>query len=155
MPRYECHKKVITHGQGLSVALRQHASSSHCSKVHGYALEVTLGFAADALDERGWVVDFGAFKGRRLALEYTFDHALVLSPDDPVLPQFRLLEREGACRIVLLPKASCEGIAEFIMADTLKWMQADLAEAMKTRGLRLTWVEVAEHEANRVRVSAP
>ena len=55
--------KTFGHDLGISCAFRQwRATHSHCSKIHGYALSVTMVFEANTLDDRNWVMDFGGFK---------------------------------------------------------------------------------------------
>ena len=47
---------------GYSTCFRQwRASHSHCQYLHGYAMEFVVTFDGP-LDERNWVMDFGAFK---------------------------------------------------------------------------------------------
>ncbi|WP_333586774.1 6-carboxytetrahydropterin synthase [Phenylobacterium sp.] len=45
---------------GLSCAVRQWAADSHCALLHGDTLGFRFTFAAEQLDVRGWVVDFGS-----------------------------------------------------------------------------------------------
>lgn len=73
--------------RGLSCALRQWPAESHCALIHGYSLGFRFTFAAEQLDRRGWVVDFGAggFGQIRAWLHEVFDHALLVAEDDPAL----------------------------------------------------------------------
>lgn len=137
--------KTFGHDLGISCAFRQwRATHSHCSKIHGYALAVTITFEAERLDDKNWVMDFGGFKDLKEELVNTFDHKLVVAHDDPMLAEFQRMHKLGLADVVILPRVGCEAFAQFI------------AQAMVERGLkkslgdrvRLVSVEVREHGAN-------
>lgn len=99
-----CSTKTYGHEEGLSCAFRQwRANTSHCHKVHGYALAFSFVFEADALDDRGWVMDFGGLKGLKQLLKDHFDHKLVVAADDPALTHFQALQALGVADIVVHP----------------------------------------------------
>lgn len=104
--------KVIS---DIPFAHRQPKHSGHCALIHGHNWTWTFTFAAETLDECGFVVDFGKLKFLRKFLEDTFDHALVLSHDDPHLT--KLLDTllgypTGGmlARPVIVNDGSCEGL---------------------------------------------
>lgn len=108
--------KTYAPDRGLTCAYRQWAADSHCALLHGYALGFSFSFAAERLDERGWVVDFGkgGFGVIRDWLHEMFDHTLLEAVDDPARPEFMRLEDLGLARVRLLPSVSCEGLAAFV-----------------------------------------
>lgn len=137
--------KHYGHEQGFSAVFRQHrATHSHCSLLHGYALAFTFVFAAKTLDERNWVVDFGALDGLKQALRDSFDHVLVVAQDDPALSHMQHLGELGLANVLVLPAVGCEAFAAY-------------AHALATRELHrigqgdrvvVESVEVREHAGN-------
>lgn len=136
--------KRYGHEVGLSAAFRQHRAQSHCRLIHGYALAVKFVFAAEQLDERNWVVDFGGLKPLKQMLEDTFDHTLLVAEDDPKLGCFQMLHTEGLARVVVVPATGCEAFAKMIFECTEQW----LVDAGFAPRCRLVSVEVSEHGAN-------
>src|SRR5690606_37914487 len=98
----------------IPFAHRQPLHEGHCSLIHGrnWSFEFEIGLKpGHGLDQNGFIVDFGELKPVRKFLEDTFDHALVLSFDDPVKGAV-----QAFARIVELETASAEGIAEYVTA---------------------------------------
>ena len=137
--------KTFGHDLGISCAFRQwRATHSHCSKIHGYALSVTMVFEANTLDDRNWVMDFGGFKQIKQEIMDTFDHKLVVAADDPMLDEFKNLHKLGVADVVILPKVGCEAFAQFISQAMVEPM---IKEGFSDR-VKLVSVEVREHGAN-------
>ncbi|USQ94454.1 6-pyruvoyl trahydropterin synthase family protein [Caulobacter sp. RL271] len=141
------YRSIKTYGpeRGLTCAYRQWAASSHCALLHGYSLGFTFTFAAEQLDARGWVVDFGAggFGKIRTWLHEMFDHTLLVAQDDPALIEFQRLADLGLAQVRLTPSVSCEGLAAFVFDH------AQLIIEAATQGR--CWVESVtchEHGAN-------
>ena len=141
------HFSTKTYGaeRGLSCAYRQWAADSHCRLLHGYSLGFRFTFAAEQLDHRGWVVDFGVggFGRIREWLHATFDHTLLVSADDPDRDAFLHLETLGLAQTRLVPGTSCERLAQYV----LEHAQGLIHEAADGR----CWVhsvECFEHGAN-------
>ena len=102
---------------GYSVALRQHkAKHSHCSLLHGYALEFKIWFSTEKLDDMNWVVDFGGFghMGLKKWMDDMFDHTLLLEKDDPFLDFFQSAQSSGICKVITLEKMGCESLAKLV-----------------------------------------
>ena len=61
-----------------------------CGRLHGHNGRAQVVLAAEALDDRGFVVDFDDLSAalRDLVAE-RFDHRLLLQRDDPVVPHLR------------------------------------------------------------------
>lgn len=137
--------KTFGHDLGISCAFRQwRADHSHCSKIHGYALSVTMVFEANTLDDRNWVMDFGGFKQIKQEIMDTFDHKLVVAADDPMMSVFNRLHALGVADVVKLPKVGCEAFAQFISQAMVEPM---IKKGFSDR-VKLVSVEVREHGAN-------
>lgn len=131
--------------RGLSCALRQWAADSHCNLLHGYALGFQFTFAAEQLDHRGWVVDFGkgGFGPIRTWLHETFDHTLLVAEDDPDRGEFLRLRDLGLADVRIVPGTSCEAIAAHV------WTRAQAMIDAATQGrCWVASVECFEHAAN-------
>jgi|TARA_R110002124_G_scaffold228350_2_gene393723 6-pyruvoyltetrahydropterin/6-carboxytetrahydropterin synthase len=141
------HLSTKTYGaeRGLSCAFRQWAADSHCQLLHGYSLGFRFTFAAEQLDHRGWVVDYGkgGFGPIREWLHATFDHTLLISEDDPDRDVFLQLETLGLAQTRLVPGTSCERLSQYV----LEHAEALIRKATSGR----CWVqsvECFEHGAN-------
>ena len=89
----------------ICVAHRNWNSGTHCARIHGYARTVEITIVARALDERQWVVDLGALRFIRELLLTEWDHRLLVSDDDPLLEDFKVVEGKGALSLNILPRA--------------------------------------------------
>lgn len=143
--------KHYGHDIGLSAVFRQwRAEHSHCRFLHGYALAVTLVFAAEKLDARNWVVDFGALKPVKQWLQDTFDHKTMVAMDDPM--RLALIDLQLMCLAQVVPceAVGCEAFAKMIYDYVDEWLDTYLAglSCPPPRDLRLVSVEVKEHGAN-------
>jgi 6-pyruvoyltetrahydropterin/6-carboxytetrahydropterin synthase len=141
------HLSTKTYGaeRGLSCAMRQWPAESHCNLLHGYSLGFKFTFAAEQLDRRGWVVDFGkgGFGQIREWLHATFDHKLLVAEDDPARSEFVRLRDLGLADLQIVPGTSCERIAAYVLENT----QPMIANATKDR-CWIAAVECFEHGAN-------
>lgn len=136
--------KTWGHDVGLSCAFRQCRADSHCQKVHGYALSVSVAFEADRLDDRGWVIDFGGLKELKQTLVNTFDHKTVIAQDDPQLEWFREAHRRNVLDLVVLPGVGCEQFAQHVYRLADHWLHTTGQEDR----VRVASVTIAEHGAN-------
>lgn len=136
--------KTYGHEIGLSCCFRQHKADSHCRLLHGYALSISLEFAANELDVRNWVVDFGSLKPVKEMLENTFDHKLLVAEDDPFKDELCALAGLGLADVIVVEKAGCEAFADLIFECVSQW----LCDAGYSPRCWLTKVEVREHGAN-------
>lgn len=136
--------KTYGHELGLSAVFRQWRADSHCNQLHGYALSFTFTFAADDLDDRNWVVDFGGLKDLKRELQKSFDHKLVVAMDDPKLSDLLKIQEAGIAEITILESVGCEKFAE---------VAAEIADqVLEEKGYKpRVWVESVEcreHGAN-------
>jgi len=69
-----------------------------------------------SLDDRNWVMDFGAFKrnGIKEHLSHMFDHTTVVASDDPALTHFKSLEEQGLIQLRIIEHVGCEKFAEYV-----------------------------------------
>lgn len=149
------HFSTKTYGanMGFSACFRQWRAKSHCNKLHGYALEIKLGFAAKELDERNWVVDFGALKVVKTWIEGSFDHRTLISQDDPELNEFISMHQKGLININVVPAVGCEAFAQQIADFAQLWLQTYNFE--NKTNVKLVSVEVREHGANSAGITFP
>lgn len=141
------YRAIKTYGpeRGLSCAYRQWAAQSHCQLLHGYSLGFVFDFAAEQLDARGWVVDFGkgGFGAIREWLHHMFDHTLLVAADDPARAEFERLQRLGLAQVRIVPGVSAEALA----AHVFEHAQSLIATATQGR-CWVASVECREHGAN-------
>jgi 6-pyruvoyltetrahydropterin/6-carboxytetrahydropterin synthase len=137
--------KTYAANLGLSCAFRQwKATHSHCSNLHGYALEVKFVFAADQLNQLNWVMDFGDLGDLKFFLQDTFDHTTLVAADDPELAWFEEAQARGLLKLQIIPDVGCEKFAEYIYGFVEQWMH----EKNHAPRCKLVSVEVREHGAN-------
>lgn len=141
--------KTYGHELGLSACFRQwRAEHSHCRFLHGYALSFRLLFAAEQLDARNWVVDFGGLKAVKQFLCDSFDHKLAVAEDDPQLDMLCSLAGLDCADPLVLPAVGCERFAQYVYEWVDNWLKQELTSEVNVRGLHLVEVEVREHGAN-------
>lgn len=122
-------------------AHRQWKHNGNCKLVHGYSRSFTFVFASETRTDAGFVVDFGDLHFLRDFLAYNFDHTLLLSEDDPLLPDFISLESQGACEIRVPPY----GVG---MEDSAQWLCEWADEQLRLRSKGRAWVVSVESREN-------
>lgn len=138
--------KIIELG---SCAFRQWKADSHCKFIHGYRLVGKFWFECNTLDEKNWVVDFGALKELKNVLEKQFDHTLCIAADDPLLNHFKQLHELGAADLRIMNNGvGIERTAElcFEVADSH-------VRGITNNRCWVSKVEVWEHDKNSAIVS--
>lgn len=128
----------------ISCCYRNWKAESHCRFLHGYALEITVKFSSDTLDDTHWGVDFGKLKSLKEALEDTFDHKTLIESDDPFLELFRSMSQQGIIDLRILPGISCEKFAEYVFTLAEGWLMAN----NYTPRIKVEEVEIKEHHHN-------
>lgn len=136
--------KTFTHELGLSVAFRQWKSESHCRFLHGYALEITVTFRAESLDDRNWVVDFGGMASLKSKLVSMFDHKTIVSRDDPCIEWFISARNAGIADVVVVDAVGCEMFALMVFSTASDFLK----EIGSPIGVAVDSSEVREHGAN-------
>jgi 6-pyruvoyltetrahydropterin/6-carboxytetrahydropterin synthase len=137
---------------GYSTCFRQwRAEDTHCKFLHGYAVSFRVWFEGE-LDHRNWVCDFGGMKRSKTKIlgmspkdyfAWLLDHTTIVAEDDPYLPQFKQMDKDGVIQLRILPATGCERFAEFLF----EIINAFLKEETDGR-VKATKVEVYEHERN-------
>ena len=92
-------------------------------------------------------MDFGKLKPVKAWLESMFDHTLLLDSGDPLIPQFREIEQQGGCKLVVFDDVGMEGTCAFVK----DWVDRWLAEETQGR-VWLHSVEVRENDKNSARI---
>jgi len=88
-------------------------------------------------------MDFGDLSEVKDWLTDKFDHTLLLDKDDPLLPNFEVLEKMGACRLTVFDDVGMEGTAKYIYDYVQTWVQ------QRTNGrVSIISVEVRENDKN-------
>jgi 6-pyruvoyltetrahydropterin/6-carboxytetrahydropterin synthase len=83
-----------------------------CRFLHGHNGRAVITLAADALDDRGMVLDFSDIKNVVTAwIDQNLDHRMILHQDDPALP---VLQQLGEPVYVLNANPTAENIARLI-----------------------------------------
>lgn len=132
--------KLIT---GFSTTFRQWKAYSHCSKLHGYALQFKFVFQSESLDVTNWCYDFGNTKWIKDWLADLFDHTTVIAEDDPAIQKFMDLEELGVLKLQILPAVGCEKFAEHIFKQI-----ATIIEISTEKRVSLHSVTCIENENN-------
>lgn len=137
--------KRYGHDAGFSCAFRQWRASSHCNKLHGYALAIRVEWEAVQLDDRQWVVDFGSLAEFKKALVAIFDHVTIVAKDDPHLDWFIEARKKGIIDLVIVEHVGCEQFAKLVFNLARDWTrgQPDLEQRV-----RVYQVTINEHDGN-------
>lgn len=137
---------------GYSTVFRQwKADGTHCKFLHGYAISFRVWFEGE-LDERNWVWDFGGMKRAKNTIQgkspkdyftWLLDHTTVMSEDDPYLPLFNQMDKDGIIQLRILPATGCERFAEYLYNVINEFL------LLETDGrVKAAKVEVYENERN-------
>ncbi len=87
-----------------------------CRHLHGHNGRAVLTLAAEALDQRGMVLDFSDIKHVVSTwIDTNLDHRMILRRDDPVVP---ILEQQGEPLYLLDTNPTAESIARLIFEKT-------------------------------------
>jgi 6-pyruvoyltetrahydropterin/6-carboxytetrahydropterin synthase len=137
---------------GFSTVFRQHnATTTHCSKLHGYGISFKVYFEGE-LDDRNWVWDFGGMKRAKGTIDgmtpkewmdFTFDHTLIVAEDDPFLEAFKNMGEAGVAQVRVIPATGAEKFAEYIFNK----LNPFIKEETNSR-VRVTKVKFMEHGKN-------
>ena len=71
------------------------------------------------------------------------DHTTIVAEDDPYLPQFKQMYKDGVIQLRILPATGCERSAEFLFKIINAFLEVETDGRVKA-----TKVEVYEHERN-------
>jgi 6-pyruvoyltetrahydropterin/6-carboxytetrahydropterin synthase len=93
--------------------------------LHGYDRHVEITWDGPR-DDQGWVLDFGALKPIRQALEHQFDHTTLISPDDPHRDDFLAMSEAGVIDLRVMDP-TMEGMTLWVR-DLVQDLQPTIAE---------------------------
>ena len=137
---------------GYSTVFRQcKATTTHCSKLHGYGVSFKLWFEGE-LDERNWVWDFGGMKrakgtidgmSPKAWMDYMFDHTFIVAEDDPYKESFMKMDEAGVAQVRVIPATGAESFAKFILEKVAPFISEETEGRVK-----VTKVEFREHSKN-------
>ena len=146
--------KTYPHSNGLSCVYRQYKASSHCSKLHGYALQFEVTFHAKELDENGWVIDFGSLDWIHYWLKRKFDHTTLVAKDDPYHGRFEDLDFARVADVVWVDGTGCESFAKMLMDHIHEYIKDSPRYMNKEGEQRVTCSSVTckEHEGNKATI---
>lgn len=65
-----------------------------CSSIHGHSYVVELAVGCNELNENGFVIDFNELNQVKKRIHDDWDHAIILSKDDPKLEDFAVISRK-------------------------------------------------------------
>ena len=100
--------------EGYPCCHRQWKHPGHCRLVHGYSRSFTFWFGSQELDEYGFVVDFSSLKPLEKKLRSQFDHTFLVNADDPLIPKWEELNKEGALNLRIMKNVGMEFSSELI-----------------------------------------
>ena len=129
-------------------AHRRFRHDGHCAWVHGYSRSFTLWFRTNEVTDNGFVMDFGKLKPVKAWLEDTFDHTLLLDTGDPLIPQFRVIEEQGGCKLVVFDDVGMEGTCAYVKDWVDRWLEAETGGRVWLHS-----VEVRENDKNSARLT--
>jgi 6-pyruvoyltetrahydropterin/6-carboxytetrahydropterin synthase len=146
---------------GFSTVFRQwKAVDTHCRFLHGYGVSFKVWFEGE-LDHRNWVWDFGGMKRAKTKIDgkspkewmdYMFDHTVIIAEDDPLLPEFEMLnnlpkfgdvQNKGVLQLRVIPATGAEKFAEYIYNKLNDFVKTETDNRVK-----VTQVEFREHGKN-------
>lgn len=128
-------------------AHRRHRHDGHCAWIHGYSRSFTFWFRSTERTVNGFVMDFGDLKPVKAWLEDHFDHTLLIDSTDPLMSDFRKLEADGACKLVVYDDVGMEGTCQFVMEWVDEWLKKETGGRVWLHS-----IEVRENDKNSARI---
>ena len=128
-------------------AHRRHRHDGHCAWIHGYSRSFTLWFQCSERTINGFVMDFGKLAPIKEFLEDHFDHTLLIDSSDPLIADFKSLESQGACKLIVYDDVGMEGTCLFVMQWVDKWLETETSGRVW-----LSSIEVRENDKNSARI---
>ena len=135
---------TITHNFETAHRLAHPEAPIKCQSIHGHSWWVTVTIEGPDLDERGMLVEFGAFKRAwRGFLDEHVDHHLALKDDDPLINAIRAVQPDA--RILALP---FDPTTEHLS----RWLHERAVEALEAaggqQGSRISAIHLQETRVN-------
>mgnify|MGYP001330313523 CR=1 FL=1 len=135
---YTCSKTY----SDIPFAHRQYRHVDLCNLIHGHNWSFTFTFGCTELDEKEFVVDFGALGFLKDWLVEQFDHAFVYGIDDEACKQM-LVEFPDLFKAIEINAPSTEGVARYVFDQSLPMIHDAFGERVS-----LISVSVSEDSKN-------
>jgi 6-pyruvoyl-tetrahydropterin synthase len=123
-------------------------SKEKCGSFHGHNYSCEVFIQSDVLNEWGMVVDYGSklFQSIEEWIKEYFDHAMLLTKGDPLLPA---LKKDGV-RIYTLNAltATAENIAAILYTQISLWIVSKAEKWYGVHGCQLRCSRVVVHETS-------
>ena len=135
----------LTHNFETAHRLSHADSPIKCRSIHGHSWWVKATLEGPGLDDRGMLVEFGAFKSAwRGWLDEHVDHHLAIEQSDPVGPA--LLEVWPKMRLLRLPfDPTTEQLARWLFEQTERLLRELVPEA---QGVQVREIHLQETRVN-------
>lgn len=134
--------------RNLPCSHRRFRHDGHCAWIHGYSRSFTLWFRCHTLSDNGFVMDFGGLGEVQKWLQDRYDHTMLLDAADPLLHEFKRLEKLGACKLVVYRDVGMEGTAQHVLDEV-----GPMVARMTNGRVWLHSVEVRENDKNSARIT--
>jgi 6-pyruvoyltetrahydropterin/6-carboxytetrahydropterin synthase len=123
------HRVALRHNVELAHRLADAGAPEKCRSIHGHSWWITVTIAGAALDARGMLVEFGAFKRVwRGFLDGQLDHHLALGAGDPLIDAIRSAMPEA--RLCVLPyEVTTENLARWLFERAAACLSQVLRDA--------------------------
>lgn len=92
---------ISTCHRNWHAALNEKRDSRHCSYIHGYGRYIEFTFSG-TYDACQWIVDFGNLKDVKKWLEEQWDHAVLVSSDDPEMETLEELHNKNLIKLTVI-----------------------------------------------------
>ena len=126
----------------IPFAHRQHKHEGHCRFIHGHNWSFTFTFGCEALDDKGFVVDFGDLEFIKQWLNEKLDHAYVYNSDDTVGARL-VSDYPELFKTYEVQSSSAEGMAKHAFEEVSRLLKQHHGDRVK-----LVSVKVAEDSKN-------
>ena len=126
----------------IPFAHRQYRHDGHCRLIHGHNWSFTFNFGCFELDEKEFVVDFGALGFLKQWIEEQFDHAYVYGRDDTESKRM-LADYPDLFKALPIDIPSTEGVAQYVFENATQLIKETFGDRVF-----LNSVSVAEDGKN-------
>ena len=126
----------------IPFAHRQHRHAGHCRLIHGHNWSFTFTFGCSELDEKEFVVDFGALGFLKRWIEDQFDHAYVYGRGDEESERI-LTDYPHLFKALQIEIPSTEGLAQYVFENVKRLLNKEFGDRVTLHS-----VSVAEDGKN-------
>ena len=92
---------ISTCHRNWKAAENKNRDSRKCSYIHGYSRHIEILFIGET-DEHQWVMDFGDLKDVKSLVEGLWDHAVLVSSNDPEIETLKELDSNGLIKLTIV-----------------------------------------------------